>query len=114
MKKMLKRNICGLDNDAVLSRVEDLSTFQKTYIGGALEYACCFWTRHLVKTPHSGQGAKEVQRAIDEFFTTHLLFWVEVLVIMGNLDVGVYAINDVREWYTSVSHKIFVYQYLYP
>ena len=118
MKKRLKRNICDLDDytvlskveddDTVLSEVEDLSTFQKTDVGNALEYACCFWTKHLIKTPSSGCDTEEVQRAIDEFFTTYLLFWIEVLVIIGKLDVGVYAINDIQQWYTSVSHKVFI------
>ena len=113
MKKRLKKNICNLDDYAVLSEVEDLSIRQGSHIGDTLEYACCFWTRHLMKTSYSGQDTKEVQRAIDEFFTTYLLFWIEVLVIIGDLDVGVYAINDIQQWYTSVSHKVFVYQFLY-
>ena len=103
MKKKLKRNICNLDDHAVLSRVEDLSTYQKSHIGDALGYACRFWTRHLIRTPNSGQDAEEVQKAIDEFFTKYLPYWVEVLAIMGNLDTGVYAINDIQQWYISVS-----------
>ena len=110
MKKRLKRNICNLDDHAVLSEVQDLNTHQKTHIGGALEYACCFWTKHLIKTPSSGFDAIEVQKAIDEFFSTYLLFWIEVLIVMGKLDVGVYAINDIQQWYISVSNKVFVCQ----
>ena len=115
MKKRLKRNICNLDNYAVLSRVEDLSTHWKSHIGDALGYACCFWTRHLIKTPNSGHDAEEVQKAINEFFTTYLLFWIEVLAIMGNLDTGVYAINDIQQWYISVSCDDFVFKnpYIY-
>ena len=108
MKKRLKRNICNLDDYAVLSRVEDLSTRQNLYIGDALEYACRFWTRHLVESSNNSNTIKEIEEAIDEFFTTYLLFWVEALIVMGNLDSGVYAMNDVRQWYTSVSCKNFV------
>ena len=107
MKKRLERNICNLDDYAVLSEVEDLSTRQKTHIGSALEYSCCFWTRHLVKTPSDGHIA-EIQEAIDEFFITHLLFWIEVLAIMGNLSIGVYAINDIKQWYISVSCRVYL------
>ena len=103
MKGRLKKNICNMNDYAILSRVEDLSTYQKTHIGGALEYACCFWTRHLVETSSNGCGAEEVHKAIDEVFTTCVLFWIEVLIIMGSLDIGVHAINDVQQWYTSVS-----------
>ena len=108
MKKKLKRNICNLDDYTVLSEVEDLVTYQKTHVGSALEYACCFWTKHLMKTPSSGCDTEEVQKAIDEFFKTYLLSWIEVLVVMGNLHIGVYAINDIQQWYTSVSHKVFI------
>ena len=105
MKKKLKRNICALDDYAVLKRVEDLSTHRRTHIGDALEYACQFWTSHLIETPSSGCDAEKVQKAIGEFFTTSLLFWIEVLIIMGNLDVGVHAINNIQQWYLSVSCK---------
>ena len=113
MKKRLKRNICNLDDHAVLSRAKDPSPHWKSHIGGALEYACCFWTKHLVKTPSSGSVAEEVQRAIDEFFSIHLLFWIEVLVVMRNLDIGIYAINDIQQWYISVSCEDFFHQILY-
>ena len=110
MKKRLRRNICNLDDHAVLSRVKDISTHQKSHIGDALGYACCFWTRHLMKTPSSYYDPKGVKMAIDEFFTTYLLFWIEVLVIMGNLDASVHAIDDIQQWYISVSCKSFIFQ----
>ena len=103
MKERLKRNICNLSEHAVLSEVVNIPTHRKEYIGDALEYACRFWTKHLVKVPTSGYGIKEVHKAINEFFTKHLLFWIEVLAIMGNLDASIYAINDIQQWYFSVS-----------
>jgi len=100
MKEGLKRNICNLDNCAA---IRDISTQKKDHIGAALEYACQYWTKHLVNVPSKGHNVEEVHKAVDEFFTKHLLFWIEVLVMMGVLDAGVYAINDIRQWYTSVS-----------
>ena len=109
MEERLKRNICNLDNNTVLSDVDDLSVCRKKHIGDALEYACQFWTKHLMKSPSSGPDAEEVQRVTDKFFTTHLLFWIEVLTIMGNLDVSVHSINDIREWYILVSYRYTIY-----
>ena len=103
MKDRLRRNICGLDDYAILSKVEDLAACQRAHIGDALEYACQFWTNHLVKIPGSGPEAEEVQKAIDKFFTTHLLFWIEVLSLLGKLDVGMYALNNIQQWYLPVS-----------
>ena len=109
MEERLKRNICNLDGIGYLSSVSDLSARRKKYIGGGLEYACQFWTRHLLESPSSGSDSEKVQKAIDKFFTTYLLFWIEVLVLMGSLGVGIYSINDIQQWYSLVScgHVIF-------
>jgi hypothetical protein len=82
---------------------------RKEHTGDALEYACQFWTKHLVRSPSSGPNARRVQKAIDKFFTTYLPFWIEVLIIMGNLDVGVHSINDIQQWYILVSCEHIVY-----
>ena len=102
MEEKLKRNICCLDDNADLSCVDDCSTLRKEHIGAALEYACEFWTKHLVQSPSGGPGSGKVQQAIEKFFTEHLLFWIEVLVIMKKPDVCVHSINDIRQWYYSM------------
>ena len=103
MREKLKRNICNLDGFAVLSEVKDFSTQKKDHIGDALEYACQFWTKHLLGVPSDSPFIQETQWAIDQFFTTHFLHWIEVLAVVGNLNVGVYAIDDIEQWYTRVS-----------
>ena len=103
MKERLKKNICGLDDHVILREVKDLSGRQKKHVGDTLGYACCFWTKHLLGIPGSGPGVEEVQEAMDEFFTTCLLFWIEVLSLVGKLDIGVHALNNIQQWYTSVS-----------
>ena len=105
MKGRLKKNICNLDDHIILSKVEDLSTCLKVHIGDALEYACRFWASHLSRIPSNSPDAKEVQGAMDEFSATHLLHWIEVLCLTGNLDAGVYALNFTQQWYNSVSYK---------
>ena len=103
MKRRLKKNICDLDDYAVLSEVEDISALKKTCIGDSLEYACKFWTKHLANIPSNGPHVGRVQGAIEEFFTKRLLCWVEVLSITGCLGAAVYAVNDIRQWLISVS-----------
>jgi len=103
ISERLKRNICNLDDYAVLSEVKDVSDCRKDHIGDALEYACCFWTKHLQETHGNSSCIEEVQKAIDNFFTTHLLDWIEVLALTGNLGVGVHAMNDIEQWCTLVS-----------
>ena len=110
MGERLKRNICNLDDCAILSEVKDLATQRDTYIGDSLGYACCFWTKHLVKVSGSKDCVEEVQRAINGFFPTGFLFWVEVLGLMGKLDIGVYALNDIQQWCVLVSHLFLEFQ----
>jgi len=103
MRTKLKRNICNLDDHAILSEVKDLSVRKKDNIGDALGYACRFWTKHLLRVPCTSPCVKEVQEAIDIFFTTCLPYWIEVLALTGDLGVGVYAMNDIGQWYSLVS-----------
>ena len=104
MEQRLKRNICDLDDHAICGDVGDLSARRKEHIGGGLEYACQFWTKHLVESPNSDCDTEKVQKAIDKFFTTYLLSWIEVLIIMGSLDASIHSINDIQQWYTLVSY----------
>jgi len=103
MGERLKRNICNLDDYTVLSEVKDLLTHKKDHVGGALEYACRFWTKHLLRVPGNSLHVGEVQKAIEKFFTSHLLYWAEVLALVGDLDAGVHAMNDVEQWCALVS-----------
>ena len=104
MKERLRKNICDLGGCPTLREVEDLPTRTETCIGSALEYACRFWTKHLANVPSDGPHVQRAREAVDEFFAAHLLFWIEVLSLTGNLDLSVYALHDINQWYLSVSH----------
>ena len=92
-----------MDGYVSLSEVEDLDTCKAAYIGDTLEYACQFWTKHLAKSTSSKDNIDNMHEEINQFFTTYLLFWIEVLSLTGHLDVGVYAMNEIEEWYMVVS-----------
>jgi len=113
MEEGLKRNICNLDDYVDLSSVKDISARRKEYIGDALEYACQFWTKHLINSPSTGPAADQVQKAIDKFSTTHLLFWIEALIIMRNLDISVHSINDIQQWCDLVSCGQYIHTNLF-
>jgi hypothetical protein len=105
MKKRLKRNMCNLDDHAILSEVKDLSARQKVNIGDALVYACRFWTSHLMVIPRDSPSILEVQEAIEDFSNKYLLFWIEVLALTGNLGTSEHAFKDVQEWCGLVSYR---------
>ena len=104
MNERLKKDICELGDYASLSDVKDLSTQRKAYIWDVLGYACHFRTHHPIGAATSGPGIENVYKAIDKFFTTNLLSWIEVLSLMGILDVGIHALNNIQQWYTLVSY----------
>ena len=104
MKEGLRKNICRLDDNTVLSNIQDLPTLRTTHIDNSLEYACHFWTKHLAKVSDISDGVEEVHQAIDSFFTTGFLWWIEVLALTGSLDIGVYGLNDIEQWYMLVSY----------
>ena len=103
MKEKLRRNICNLDDYTSLNKAEDLPTRCKSHIGDALEYACQFWTKHLIEVSNGSHSVREVHEAIDVFFQTCFLSWVEVLSLMRILGVGVYALKNIDQWYMLVS-----------
>jgi hypothetical protein len=109
MEKRLRKNICNLDDYAVLSDVKDLSARKEVHIGEALEYVCKSWTKHLLEIPSGSPHAEGVQKAIKKFFKVHLLCWIEVLALTKNLGVGIHAMNDVQQWYSLVSDVVMVY-----
>ena len=113
MKKCPRKNICDLEDYAVLGKVKDLSDRREARIGSSLEYACRFGAGHLVGVPGSGPDAKGVQEAIEEFFDKRLLCWFEVLSIVGHLEAAVHPINYIRHQYISISsnrtHSSMVY-----
>ena len=102
IKGRLKRNIYGLNDWVDLRVIEDLHKLRAVHIGNALEYASRFWASHLAKVSTGSHIVEELDKAIDEFFKTSFLFWIEVLILTENLNVGVYALNSI-EWYTLVS-----------
>ena len=88
MEKRLRRNICNLDDYTVLSEVKVSSTHKKAHIGDGLEYACKFWTKHLLEIPSSNPHTEEtlvlgfMQWMI---FSNGTIWWV-----MCNLPARVY------------------------
>jgi len=63
-----------------------------------------------VEIPSGSHNVEKVLEAIENFFTTCLLSWIEVLIVMESLGASIYAINDVYQWYISVSSEWFVHK----
>ena len=78
MNRELERNMCKLPDGVANSEVIDLKERTEEHIGQALEYACKSWHKHLIVTIPA-----HVALVLNEFLEKRLLFWLEVLSVLG-------------------------------
>jgi hypothetical protein len=103
MNKLLKRNICDLPAYSMNEDIDDLVKRRGRCIGSGLEYACKSWARHLVIAPKDGVDIGQVVTCLEIFFRRHLLSWLEVLSLVGDLRRAIYSLDDVKVWLAAVS-----------
>ena len=89
MDEQLCRNICDLkfpdnylDNDEIQHLVDGR-------ISSELQYACLHWATHLFVADKDDK----LPGLLEIFSLTHLLHWLEVLSLIGRLEVGYIALN---------------------
>jgi WD40 repeat protein len=107
MNIKLKKNICELPRFSMNAEVHDLDARRKEYIGEELEYGCKSWAKHLRLASKDGENARHVIESLRKFFDSHLLEWLEVLSIVGDLHCAVYSLRDVTAWLVDVSMSLF-------
>ena len=120
MNRELEQNMCKLPDGVANSEVIDLKERTEEHISRALEYSCRSWHKHLVGTIPAG-----VAPVLDEFLEKKLLFWLEVLSVLGAVRQAIDALEattrcewpDVRHisllgyfrgftWVVSRSHRL--------
>ena len=89
MDEQLRANICDLkfpekylDNDKIQHLLGDR-------ISGELQYACLHWATHLF----NAEKDDNLFGLLEIFSSAHLLHWLEVLSLIGRLEVGYIALN---------------------
>ena len=93
----LKFNLCGLEtshlsNDQVLN--PDLTTRIHDATSLHLRYSCLYWTSHLTKA-----DSGEVEDLLKKFLLQPtMLYWIEVLSLLGKLDVAMYSALELSKW----------------
>jgi hypothetical protein len=100
MNESLEKNMCSIPDYALNSEVEDLpKRIKESGIRGALEYACRSWYKHII----AGMGrATDVVSTLRDFLEQKLLFWLEVLSVLGAVGDAARALNMVVKWLTEV------------
>jgi len=103
MNSSLKKNICDLPPYAMNKDIDDLDSRREKYIGGSLEYACRSWAKHLRCASRDSEHIGQVVELLGYFLKHHLLSWLEVLSIAGDMRCAVNSVQDVKGWFIEVS-----------
>lgn len=92
MKMKLRFNICGLETSYIANKeVDDMPQKIKESIPESLVYSCLYWTTHFTEA-----NREAAEALVSEFFQClKVVYWVEVLSLVGGLMNGLDALQSV-------------------
>jgi len=91
MSKHLQQDICGIREPGVLITEISMDMIQSV-ITADLRYACRYWVHHF----QQGNSVEEDSRIL-QFLMQHLLHWLEVLSLVGEVSEGVLMIASLEK-----------------
>ncbi|RPB29053.1 WD40 repeat-like protein, partial [Terfezia boudieri ATCC MYA-4762] len=91
MSKRLQQDICGIREPGILITEIPKDIIQSA-VTADIRYACRYWVYHF----HQGNATGEDNRKILQFLRQHLLHWLEVLSLVGEVSEGVLMIADLE------------------
>jgi len=95
MKNELRFNICKLETSHVVhDDIRDLKKRVDDNISVHLQYACRFWTDHIVECNFDIQIAQEVE----QFMTNEFLYWLEVMSLVRKVNRVTQGLRSVIAW----------------
>ena len=97
MNQRLEKNMCKLPDGVLNSEVDDLRERVEQYIDYGLQYACASWHKHLVDLHVVPAHMAKITSVLHCFLEEKLLFWLEVLSILGTVRDGVNALEVVAK-----------------
>lgn len=95
MDKKLHANMPGLQGLQKYMTNTDMGGGSTKSITSELKYACIYWAAHLSKSGNS--ITEDLLKSLDTFAFTHLLHWIEVLSLIGKLEMAHTAIKDAQQ-----------------
>jgi hypothetical protein len=104
--KTLKVNICDLKDSEKYNKkaaIPDLQERVKEKIPPELDYSCRYWAVHVV---HSNTVDEKLFFQLRYFVYTHLLHWLEVLSLIGKLDIAYRSLEHIRRMESEVSNQV--------
>jgi hypothetical protein len=92
----LREDICNIRNPGFSNAdVPDLSARIARSVPEAVRYACVSWPMHLMG---SGSVSATVSAALLDFCTGHILHWLEVLSLLGELSSAGNYLPKIMAW----------------
>ncbi|KIK17764.1 hypothetical protein PISMIDRAFT_14851 [Pisolithus microcarpus 441] len=96
LRDNLRFNICELESSYLANtEVSDLSERINKKIPPHLSYSCQFWAQHLEKTEFDLELGGQVRDIVG---SEKIMFWMEILSLLGRVGKGVSALACVRRW----------------
>lgn len=95
----LRKNVCCLPTTPPVFKenIEDLDRLAKKHIPPHIQYSCVYWSTHTALT--SASYADDLTTLLDRFCEEKLLFWMEALSLLDQLDIAANALLSVNSWY---------------
>lgn len=95
MSLLLNRDICNINDPSKLnSEVVHLQDLVSTFIPLHLQYSCKHWADHLSHAPNNLDTYKKLKA----FCFQHILHWLEVLSLLGQLHIAALSLKHVKTW----------------
>jgi WD40 repeat protein len=95
LNKYLHVDMCHVRNPSLFNHeILDLETRLRQYVTAALRYSCRFWIAHWLKHIRAAGPRAQVPDGLHDFCAEHILHWIEVVSLTGNLHAVHQAILD--------------------
>jgi hypothetical protein len=86
LNRHLRLNICDLHDPSLFNdEISDLEARLRQYVTAALRYSCRFWITHWLEHIRAAGSRAQIPDGLHDFCAEHLLHWIEVLSLTGNL-----------------------------
>jgi hypothetical protein len=103
--KKLKRNICLLPPFTMNQDIPDLPRLLEDKLGGAAQYACGYWARHLKLSPTSGDYVCRAAISMTKMLE-NAPPWIEVMSLENRLEEVIHSVYNLLAWLDEVSGSL--------
>ena len=100
--KELKGNPCSLSPFTMNQDVPNLPELLEDKLGGAVQYACRYWAKHLELSPTSGDHVYQVVASVTEVLR-NAPPWIEVMSLENCLEGVIHSMYGLLDWQDKVS-----------